>query len=50
MITSTTNLPNNKEIINLPTVDETNKLPEQDPFADLELRLQKLVVQECMFK
>jgi hypothetical protein len=40
-------LPINKEIINTPITNEVIKPPEQDPFADLELRLQKLGVQEC---
>jgi hypothetical protein len=42
-------LPINKEIINTPITNEVIKPPEQDPFADLELRLQKLGVQECKF-
>ncbi len=42
-------LPINKEIINTTITDEVIKPPEQDPFADLELRLQKLGVQECKF-
>ncbi|UJR35652.1 hypothetical protein I4U23_028402 [Adineta vaga] len=39
-------LPIQKEIISTPVTDEYVKPPEQDPFADLELRLQKLGVQE----
>ncbi len=42
-------LPIYKEIISTPATDEIIKPPEQDPFADLELRLQKLGVQECKF-
>jgi len=41
--------PIKNEIINLPNIEEVIKPPEQDPFADLELRLQKLGVQECKF-
>jgi hypothetical protein len=40
-------VPIQKEIINIPKPEEIIKQPEQDPFADLELRLQKLGVQEC---
>jgi hypothetical protein len=40
-------LPIKNEIINTPKIEEVIKPPEQDPFADLELRLQKLGVQEC---
>ena len=39
----------NKEIITTPKTDEVIKPPEQDPFADLELRLQKLGVQDRKF-
>ncbi|CAF3386222.1 unnamed protein product [Rotaria sp. Silwood1] len=44
--TGITTVPSNKEIINTSVTDEAIKIPEQDPFADLELRLQKLGVQE----
>ncbi|CAF3384014.1 unnamed protein product [Rotaria sp. Silwood1] len=44
--TGTTTVPSNKEIVNTSVTDEAIKIPEQDPFADLELRLQKLGVQE----
>jgi len=44
--TPATSLPINKEIISTPVTDEVIKPPERDPFADLELRLQKLGVQE----
>ncbi|CAF3857277.1 unnamed protein product [Rotaria sp. Silwood2] len=44
--TVTTTVPTSKEIINTSVTDEAIKTPEQDPFADLELRLQKLGVQE----
>jgi hypothetical protein len=47
--TPATSLPINREIISTPISDEVIKPPEQDPFADLELRLQKLGVQECKF-
>jgi hypothetical protein len=47
--TPATSLPINKEIISTPRTDEVIKPPEKDPFADLELRLQKLGVQECEF-
>jgi hypothetical protein len=48
-IPPTPSLPINKEIISTPVTDEVIKPPEQDPFADLELRLQKLGVKECKF-
>ena len=47
--TPATSLPINKEIISTPVSDEIIKPPETDPFADLELRLRKLGVQECKF-
>jgi hypothetical protein len=47
--TPATSLPINKEIVSTPVTDEVIKLPEQDPFADLELRLKKLGVQEGKF-
>lgn len=45
--TPATSLPKNPEIINTPVANEPIKPPEQDPFAELELRLQKLGVQDC---
>jgi hypothetical protein len=47
--TPATSLPINKEIVSTPVTYEVIKLPEQDPFADLELRLKKLGVQEGKF-
>lgn len=45
--TPATSLPKNPEVISTPVANEPIKVPEQDPFADLELRLQKLGVQDC---
>ena len=45
--TPATSLPRNPEIISTPIANEPIKPPEQDPFAELELRLQKLGVQDC---
>ncbi|CAF0963488.1 unnamed protein product [Adineta steineri] len=44
--TPATSLPINVDITNTPITDDVVKVPETDPFADLELRLQKLGVQE----
>ncbi len=40
------NPPIKQETISTPVTNEVIKPPEQDPFADLELRLQKLGVKE----
>jgi hypothetical protein len=45
--TPVVNLPIPQEVISTPVTNEVIKPPEQDPFADLELRLQKLGVKEC---
>jgi hypothetical protein len=42
--------PLDKHIDSKPIVNEVITTPEQDPFVDLELRLQKLVVQERRLK
>lgn len=47
--TPATSLPPAKEIISTPVTNETIAPPEQDPFADLELRVQKLRVQDCKY-
>ena len=47
--TPATSLPIKPEIIDTPVTNEIIKPPEQDPFADLELRLQKLGVKERKF-
>ncbi len=47
--TPATSIPINQEIISTPVTNEAIKPPVQDPFADLELRLQKLGVQERKF-
>ena len=44
--TPATILPTNKTVVETPVAHETIKPPEQDPFADLELRLQRLGVRE----
>ena len=38
--------PANKTVVETPIAHETVKPPEQDPFADLELRLQRLGVRD----
>ena len=45
--TPATSLPPSKETIQSPVTNETVPPPVQDPFADLELRVQKLNVQDC---
>lgn len=47
--TPATTVPENKEIISTPAHEEPIKVPEEDPFADLELRLQKLGVRDRKF-
>lgn len=42
-------VPPPKEVISTPVSEEVIKPPEQDPFADLELRLQRLGVEEGKF-
>ena len=37
------------EVVSTPVTNEVIKPPEQDPFADLELRLQKLGVKDGKF-
>ncbi len=47
--TPVVNPPVKQEVISTPVTDEVIKTPEQDPFADLELRLQKLGVKDGEF-